>query len=626
MSGKIQVQCQVMPQALEFRRNDDDEASRVVTGPVMVASPAFQSGQTVTPEDLVGVVHFDGAFMTGPEVKLFAHRFLTKRPGMDLEHDGTPRRAWPVESFLSRQADGRVTEGSHIVTALSLDTEVNAAIDAGELLAWSVQLMLKASPVVVQMSTDDGPIPLLLMEFSDGDPQFLSFVKFPAIGANWEAVQRSLSLCAAPSDFSENVARARIFEWASVGQQGISPGSARRVDEKGAVSLGLAAKFFPDFARSGFDHPVGDVIDGNPTIYLEAVRDACALAQGGTDVARVMRVMRSDVEDGVATWSQFVETNLGIPTPVSDSPAPVEEVRTKTESAEPVEQQRSEPVEPVAVSEEVRTDPDGGAEDVDRQAPTFDELLKDTMPGDVFWSKCWSGKWVLTDAFWFTLNDADMTTEEKQAAMKLSVTSFATFMNATIDELFATSANLSADGEELGLGEAMRKLVHRAGAVLSASNKADIELAAEKLTAVLERAKKAEDDDTELSAHDDDDETDLAAHDDDSEDDDSKLSTGQQDPAATSVDENVTLAAIKVALAETVAIAVKEATAGLRTEIDAVKLEAAEAKAEVAAVRSAAPAPASPSAADESALAADRAAGNGEKKLASWGGIVAGTQ
>ena len=96
MADKLQVKLQVQGKGLEVRRADDDDTSRIVSGPVMIASPAFQNGQVVTPEQLVGVVHFDGAFMTGPEVELFAHRFMTKRPGMDLEHDGAPRRAWPV--------------------------------------------------------------------------------------------------------------------------------------------------------------------------------------------------------------------------------------------------------------------------------------------------------------------------------------------------------------------------------------------------------------------------------------------------------------------------------------------------------------------------------------------------
>lgn len=581
----------------------------------MVASPAFRNGQVVTPEDLVGVVHFDGAFMTGPEVELFAQRFLTKRPGMDLEHDGSPRRAWPVESFLSRQAEGDVTEGSHIVTALSLDAEVNAAIDADELRAWSVQLMLKASPVVVQMTTDDGPIPLLLVEFSDGDPQFLSFVKFPAIGANWSAVKRSLSLLPAPTDFSEDVARTRIFKWASVVRDGES-----------AISVGLAAKFFPDFARSGFAHPVGDVVDGNPTIYLEAVRDVCALAQGGSDVARVMRVIRSDVEDGVANWEGFVNTSLGVKTRdrttdgIEAVDPPAEQQRTEpVPTPAPVEEKLSEdpPVAPApATTEETRTEP--VAEDVDRQAPTFDELLQATMPSDVFWSKCWSAKWVLSDAFWFALNDSDFTTEDRKAAMMESVASFAVFMNATIDELFATSANLSAaDGEAPGLGEAMRALVHRAGAVLSKSNKADIELAAEKLGEVLERAKKAEDDDE--------DEAELSVHEDDSEDE-PKLSA---DPPATQTVDRQETPMDAAKLSELITTAVEGAVEGLRSELQEVKQQSAEATAELEKIRSAAPAPASPSAGDEAAVAADRAAatdGKRGRKPAVWSGIVRGTQ
>ncbi len=283
---------------------------RFLRGAVIVAAPDFQDGQRVTLADLESVVHYDGAFMTAQESVRLAHRYLEKRPSFDLEHDGRARAATAIESHIVREQDGILTPGSFVLAAKSYDAGINALIDAGELRAWSVQFMVSVTPVTVILAQPGmADVPLMLMRFDNGDPQFVSFVKFPAIGVDWAEVEKSAPVMSANLSMAwdEDAAQARVAEWATVD----SPYGK-------ALHMGRYSRAFASVGRSGFNQQFADVVDGQlvavPRAIQQIARDGLDL--GSVPVARIGRLLgltghKATERSMAAQWEGFLG-NLGI--------------------------------------------------------------------------------------------------------------------------------------------------------------------------------------------------------------------------------------------------------------------------------------------------------------------------
>lgn len=300
---------------------------RYLRGPVIVAAPDFQDGDRVTLADLESVVHYDGAFMTAEESVRLAHRYMEKRPSFDLEHDGRARAAAAIESSVLRTADGELTPGSFMLAAKSYDAELNALIDTGELRAWSVQFMVSVQPVTVILSQPGmEDVPLMLMRFTNGDPQFVSFVKFPAIGVDWTDVERSnpVMLKASDLEWDEDAARARVAEWATV-PTAYGPG----------LHLGRYARAFASVGRSGFNSQFADVVDGQLVAVPRAIRQIAGgeFDRASEPVARIGRLLGlTSTERSMAKWEGFLN-GLGIATTKRSASAPAEAPAAPAEGA-----------------------------------------------------------------------------------------------------------------------------------------------------------------------------------------------------------------------------------------------------------------------------------------------------
>ena len=260
-----------------------DAGRRVVYGEVMVAAPQLSVGQEVAAADLVGRVHYDGGYMVADEVQALADVFARKRPSIDVEHDGIPRAAAVVESFVARAGWAPYTEGSWVVGVQIYDDELWGAVEREELRAFSVHFLVRVRPVPVLLRKEDGTTEnLVLREFSNANPQFLSLVKRPATGAIWKEIDRTA--VALPSDLP-----------VAPPQHGWDPEAAMdRVRRWAAEHTGCAADAFVAVGRDGGGLLVGDVIDGELVVVRSACEAAAATAESldrGT-AARVLHAIR----------------------------------------------------------------------------------------------------------------------------------------------------------------------------------------------------------------------------------------------------------------------------------------------------------------------------------------------
>lgn len=196
------------------------DGRRVVSGEVMLPSPPLENGQRIARSALQGLVHFDGAFMTEPEVQLLADRFAQRRPAVDVQHDGIPRAATVVESFIVRGAwDPWTTPGAWVTGVQIHEQPAWDAIERGDLSAFSVQFLVTVKRVVVVVINDDGSEQqVLLHEFLNAQPQFLSLVDNPATGAHWKIKDRAAlparGLPVVDREWDAAAAYQRVQRWA----------------------------------------------------------------------------------------------------------------------------------------------------------------------------------------------------------------------------------------------------------------------------------------------------------------------------------------------------------------------------------------------------------------------------
>ena len=104
---------------VQIRRSQTAADSHIVFGEVMVPSPeGIEPGSVLRRSDLAEWAHFDGAFMRQADVVMLADRFARKRPSVDVEHDGIPRSATVVRSWIAGETGedpGPWTRGAWVV-------------------------------------------------------------------------------------------------------------------------------------------------------------------------------------------------------------------------------------------------------------------------------------------------------------------------------------------------------------------------------------------------------------------------------------------------------------------------------------------------------------------------------
>ncbi len=252
-----------------------------VSGEVMPAAPDFQDGQIVTAAELENVVHFDGAFMPVDEVRILAWRYLKKRPSFDRNHDGNPRGATALESFVAPANSEVYLPLSWVVTAGVYEQELRESIAAGEDTAYSVQFMVEMTEVTVQLQTSDGLIPIVLTRFSNGDPQYVSFTGNPATLVHWAWTQASERAIPGAVDMAWDAAGAteRLMEWATVDTP-----YGRGLD------LRRYSQGFASTEGGVLSDPFMDVVNGTPVIVPRALVDLPRLVDREPQaVARIQR-------------------------------------------------------------------------------------------------------------------------------------------------------------------------------------------------------------------------------------------------------------------------------------------------------------------------------------------------
>lgn len=245
-----------------------DAVRKVVLGEVMIPAPDMQAGDAVRMEDLEGLIHFDGAFMVAPEIRALADRFAIKSPSIDVEHDGVPIGATPVETFIARAGDPDFRAGSWVVGVMVHDEAVWKQVEALALRAFSIQFIVRVEEVPVMATEGDSTTPseIKLWRFSNGDPQFLSLVRNPATGAEWHSVGRAavpfqgLPLAPLEVDWNPAEARARVAAWA------------------GDDTLKARAAF-ATWSPDGTGLQIADVVDGHLMVVRQAVIGEAATAE-----------------------------------------------------------------------------------------------------------------------------------------------------------------------------------------------------------------------------------------------------------------------------------------------------------------------------------------------------------
>lgn len=320
-----------------------DSGRRVVYGEVMLAAPDMQDGDTVKASELEGRIHFDGAFMTQPEITELLDRFATKRPSIDVEHDGIPVGATVVESFQAREGDQEFSVGAWVVGLKIHDESVWARVEKDEtdgdaLRAFSIQFMVRVEEVNVTVVLDDGAEhPTTLFRFTNGDPQFLSLVKNPATGALWGRVDRSVQEILCGGDVTgrwtmlTKVVRFQDLPLAAIDRDYDREASVVRMfDADTDATLGFVIF---DTEKEATDWsaylPIGDVIDGELTAVPRAIFAAAAALQ----TAELSEAEITEARAHLASYYAKMRTAFADETIVEpwagDAPAEGEAARSK---------------------------------------------------------------------------------------------------------------------------------------------------------------------------------------------------------------------------------------------------------------------------------------------------------
>jgi len=184
----------------------------------MLPAPKLRDGQTVAAADLAGRIHYDGGHMVAEEIVSLCDAFMRRRCAIDVEHDGKPRGATVVESWIQREPSSVWTLGAWIVGLQIHDDDVWEQVERGDLRAFSIQFVVAVRSFMVQLVEPDGSMREIgLREFTNAQPQFLSLVKQPATGATWKIKQRAVRPLAGPivdRAWDADAARRRVEQWA----------------------------------------------------------------------------------------------------------------------------------------------------------------------------------------------------------------------------------------------------------------------------------------------------------------------------------------------------------------------------------------------------------------------------
>lgn len=246
-----------------------DTGRRVVFGEVMLPCPDLERGQKVQAEELRGRVHFDGGCMMASEIQQLVDRFAIRRPAIDVEHDGLPRAATVVESFIAQRGWEPWTEGAW-VAGVQIHDEALWERTGVDLHAYSIQFVVRVEDVPIVVVGDDGEErDVVLHVFSDGHPQFLSLVAEPATGAMWKIKQRGATVpgiaAVVDREWDADEAFRRVQDWAG--------------DDIGKAIQAYAMYDGADFKRSAL---IADIDGGGRLVVvrsaLEAARRTVALS------------------------------------------------------------------------------------------------------------------------------------------------------------------------------------------------------------------------------------------------------------------------------------------------------------------------------------------------------------
>lgn len=94
-----------------------------------------------------------GHFMTAPELKQVAHKFMTDGllTSIDVQHDNKTVKASIVESFIARKGDPDYEEGSWVATVKIDDMAVWQMVKDGEINGYSFEILTYREDMVVQV-------------------------------------------------------------------------------------------------------------------------------------------------------------------------------------------------------------------------------------------------------------------------------------------------------------------------------------------------------------------------------------------------------------------------------------------------------------------------------------------
>jgi len=195
-----------------------DAERRIVFGEIMLPAPRMEEGQKVKESDLAGLIHYDGGYMVAEEIRKLVDRFAIRRPIIDVEHDGKPRGATMVETFLALKGWEPWAEDAWVGGVKVHQDDTWKDVEDGNLRAFSVAFMVKVRShyVVVEMDVSGGADrKVQLHEFVDPHPHALSLVKNPATGAKWKMKLRSLpDLPVVDRPWDSDAACERVRSWA----------------------------------------------------------------------------------------------------------------------------------------------------------------------------------------------------------------------------------------------------------------------------------------------------------------------------------------------------------------------------------------------------------------------------
>ena len=195
-----------------------DASRRVVYGEVMLPAPPMEPGQRVEAKSVEGRLHYDGGYMTQPEIVRLCDKFAERNCPVDVQHDGIGRDVTAVESYLVREKSDIWTLGAWVVGVKVHDEEVWRAIEDGALRAFSIQFVVRVREFEITIVGDGGVEQARrVREFSSAVPQFLSLVNRPATGAVWKLKDRAArilsSMPVVDRTWDAAGARERVHEW-----------------------------------------------------------------------------------------------------------------------------------------------------------------------------------------------------------------------------------------------------------------------------------------------------------------------------------------------------------------------------------------------------------------------------